>query len=91
MSQAVSFLTFDTEIRPIICTTNAIESATPRVPSLGQGPRPLSQQAALKHLYLVIASLGLTGRGRKRWSNRWKAAQNAFDIIFDGRLNADRK
>jgi hypothetical protein len=29
--------------------------------------------------------------GRKRWSNRWKGALNAFDITFDGRLSAGRK
>ena len=27
-------------------------------------------------------------KGRKRWTNRWKAALNAFDITFDGRLSA---
>ena len=31
------------------------------------------------------------GKGRKRWTNRWKAALNAFDITFDGRLSAGRK
>jgi hypothetical protein len=31
------------------------------------------------------------GKGRKRWSNRWKAALNAFGITFDGRLSAGRK
>jgi putative transposase len=25
-------------------------------------------------------SLDPTGKGRKRWTNRWKAALNAFDI-----------
>jgi hypothetical protein len=39
----------------------------------------------------VILSLDPTGRGRKRWSNRWKGALNAFDITFDGRLSAGRK
>ncbi len=33
-------------------------------------------------------SLDPTGKGRKRWTNRWKAALNAFDITFDGRLSA---
>jgi hypothetical protein len=32
-----------------------------------------------------------TGRGRQHWTNRWKAALNAFDITFDGRLSAERK
>jgi len=27
----------------------------------------------------------------KHRANRWKAALNAFDITFDGRLNAGRK
>ncbi|MFF3062381.1 hypothetical protein [Streptomyces sp. NPDC057909] len=34
---------------------------------------------------------GPTGQGRKRWSQRWKAALNAFEITFDGRLSAARR
>jgi transposase-like protein len=86
------FLAFDREIRTIITTTNAIESLNARfrrsVKARGHFP---TEQAALKHLYLVIISLDPTGRGRQRWSNRWKAALNAFDITFDGRLSAARK
>jgi putative transposase len=86
------FLTFDREIRALITTTNAIESLNARfrrsVKARGHFP---TEQAALKHLYLVIISLDPTGRGRQRWSNRWKAALNAFDITFDGRLSAGRK
>jgi len=88
----VPFLRFDKEIRTLICTTNAIESLNARfrrsVKARGHFP---TEQAALKHLYLVIISLDPTGRGRQRWSNRWKAALNAFDITFDGRLSAGRK
>ena len=36
-------------------------------------------------------SLDPTGKGRKRWTMRWKAALNAFDITFDGRLSAARQ
>jgi hypothetical protein len=50
-----------------------------------------TEQVAMKCLYLAIRSLDPTGRGRKRWTNRWKAALNAFDIAFDGRLSAGRK
>jgi putative transposase len=86
------FLAFDREIRTLITTTNAIESLNARfrrsVKARGHFP---TEQAALKHLYLVILSLDPTGRGRQRWSNRWKAALNAFDITFDGRLSAGRK
>jgi putative transposase len=88
----VPFLAFDREIRTIICTTNAIESLNARfrrsVNARGHFPTEL---AALKHLYLVIISLDPAGRGRKRWSNRWKAALNAFGITFDGRVSAGRK
>jgi putative transposase len=86
------FLAFDRDIRTMITTTNAIESLNARfrrsVKARGHFP---TEQAALKHLYLVIISLDPTGRGRQRWSNRWKAALNAFDITFDGRLSAGRK
>jgi putative transposase len=86
------FLAFDREIRTLITTTNAIESLNARfrrsVKARGHFP---TEQAALKHLYLVILSLDPTGQGRKRWSNRWKGALNAFDITFDGRLSTGRK
>ena len=86
------FLAFDRDIRTMITTTNAIESLNARfrrsVKARGHFP---TEQAALKHLYLVVISLDPTGRGRQRWSNRWKAALNAFDITFDGRLSAGRK
>jgi putative transposase len=39
-------------------------------------------QAALKRLYLATMSLDPTRKGRKRWTNRWKAALNGFDITL---------
>jgi putative transposase len=91
-AEFVPFLRFDNEIRTIICTTNAIESINARlrraVNARGHFP---TEQAALKCLYLALMSLDPTGKGRVRWSNRWKAALNAFDITFDGRLSAGRK
>src|SRR5713101_5968788 len=91
-AEFVPFLAFDREIRTVICTTNAIESINARlrraVNARGHFP---TEQAALKCLYMAIMSLDPTGRGRKRWTNRWKAALNAFDITFDGRLSAGRK
>ena len=93
-AEFVPFLRFDREIRTVICTTNAIaiESINARlrraVNARGHFP---TEQAALKCLYLAIRSLDPTDCGRKRWTNRWKAALNAFDIMFDGRLSAGRK
>jgi hypothetical protein len=31
-------------------------------------------------------SLDPSGRGRQRWTNRWKPALNAFAVAFPGRL-----
>jgi putative transposase len=91
-AEFVPFLRFDNEIRTIICTTNAIESINARlrraVNARGHFP---TEQAAMKCLYLALTSLDPSGKGRVRWSNRWKAALNAFDITFDGRLSAGRK
>jgi putative transposase len=91
-AEFVPFLQFDREIRTIICTTNAIESINARIRRAvnARGHFP-TEAAALKCVYLAIMSLDPTGKGQQRWSNRWKAALNAFEITFDGRLSAGRK
>ena len=91
-AEFVPFLQFDTEIRRIICTTNAIESINARIRRAvnARGHFP-TEQAALKCIYLALMSLDPTGTGRKRWSSRWKKALNAFEITFDGRLSAGPK
>jgi putative transposase len=88
----VPFLQFDKSIRTVVCTTNAIESINSRIRRAvnARGHFP-TEQAALKCVYLAIISLDPTGSGRKRWTNRWKEALNAFEITFDGRLSAGRK
>jgi putative transposase len=86
-AEFVPFLAFPVEIRTILYSTNAIESLNARfrrsVKARGHFP---TEQAALKHLYLVLASLDPTGRGRQRWVTRWKPALNAFAIMFEGRI-----
>jgi len=83
----IPFLAFPAEIRTILYSTNAIESLNARfrrsVNARGHFP---NEQAALKHLYLVLASLDPTGAGRRRWVTRWKPALNAFAIMFEGRI-----
>jgi putative transposase len=90
-SEVTPFMQFDAEIRKIVCTTNAIESINARlrraVNARGHFP---TEQAAMKVLYLTLCSLDPTGKGKARWSNRWKAALNALDIAFDGRVSAGR-
>jgi transposase-like protein len=85
------FLQFDPEIRKVICSTNAIESVNARIRRAvkARGHFP-NEQAALKCVYLAVMSLDPTGTGRKRWITRWKAALNAFEITFEGRLAAAR-
>jgi putative transposase len=91
-AEFVPFLAFDTEIRRVICSTNAIESVNARIRRAvkARGHFP-TEQAALKCVYLAVMSLDPTGTGRKRWMMRWKPALNAFEIAFDGRLAAGRK
>lgn len=90
-AEFVPFLNFDVEIRRVVCTTNAIESINARIRRAvrARGHFP-NEQAALKCVYLAVMSLDPTGTGQKRWMNRWKAALNAFEITFDGRLSAGR-
>ncbi|MFC5754977.1 IS256 family transposase [Actinomadura rugatobispora] len=86
-AEFVPFLQFDPEIRKVVCSTNAIESVNARIRRAvkARGHFP-NEQAALKCVYLAVMSLDPTGTGRKRWIARWKAALNAFDIAFEGRL-----
>jgi transposase-like protein len=91
-AEFIPFLAFDAEIRSVIYTTNAIESLNARfrraVKARGHFP---NENAALKCLYLTIISLDPTGRGRQRWTNRWKKALNAFAITFEGRIILNQK
>lgn len=82
----IPFLDYDVEIRRVICTTNAIESLNARfkrsIRARGHFP---DEQAALKCMYLTVRSLDPTGKGRIRWSARWKPVLNAFAITFADR------
>jgi putative transposase len=93
-AEFVPFLSFDVEIRKVICTTNAIViwSVNSRIRRAvkARGHFP-NEQAALKCVYMAIMSLDPTGTRQRRWMMRWKPALNAFDIAFDGRLSAGRK
>jgi putative transposase len=88
----VPFLQFDNSIRTVVCTTNAIESINARIRRAvnARGHFP-TEAAALKCVFMALMSLDPTGRGRIRWTNRWKEALNAFEITFEGRLSAGRK
>jgi transposase-like protein len=86
-AEFVPFLAFDVEIRKVICSTNAIESVNARIRKAvrARGHFP-NETAALKCVFMALMSLDPTGQGRKRWTMRWKAPLNAFQIAFEGRL-----
>jgi putative transposase len=86
-AEFVPFLSFDPEIRTVIYTTNAIESVNARIRKAvkARGHFP-TEAAAIKCIYLAIMSLDPTGKGRQRWTNRWKPALNAFTVAFPGRI-----
>lgn len=86
------FLDFDTAIRRIIYTTNAIESLNYQLRKVTKtrGHFP-TDDAALKILYLAIRNIsdqrgGELGTG----SHGWKQALNAFAVAFPGRLEQTR-
>jgi transposase-like protein len=82
-------MAFGTEAAPtsFIPVTNAIESINARIRKAvkARGHFP-TEAAALKCVFLAIMSLDPTGRGRQRWTNRWKSALNAFTVAFPGRI-----
>jgi transposase-like protein len=86
-AEFVPFLNFAPEVRAVMYTTNAIESLNARIRKAvkARGHFP-TEQAAMKCVYLAVMSLDPTGRGRQRWTNRWKPALNAFTIAFPGRI-----
>jgi putative transposase len=76
----------------VVCTINAVESINARIRKAvrARGHFP-TEGAALKCVYLAVMSLDPTGTARKRWTNRWVKALNAFDMTFNGRVSAGRK
>jgi transposase-like protein len=91
-AEFVPFLNFAPEVREVIYTTNSIESVNARIRRAvkARGHFP-TETAALKCIYLALMSLDATGTARRRWSNRWKAALNAFTIAFPERILAAAK
>ncbi|MFE0420802.1 transposase [Streptomyces tendae] len=79
--ESTLLLRFDTEIRRIVCTTNAIESVNARIRRAvkARGHFP-NETAVLKCIYMAIMSLATIGKGQAHWTMRWKTALNAFDI-----------
>lgn len=81
----VPFLSYPTEIRRMLYTTNAIESLNAQLRKfLGQrGPFP-SDDAVFKLLYLGIKN------AKVHWKRpiQWRTIYSQFDIYFEGRLPA---
>jgi putative transposase len=77
-AEFVPFLAFDTEIRKVVCSTNAIESVNARIRRAvrARGHFP-NEAAALKCVYLAVMSLDPTGQGRRRWVMRWSSRHGA--------------
>lgn len=86
-AEFVPFLSFDIEIRKVICSTNAIESVNARIRKARPCPRTLPQRSRSPQVHLYgTDEPGPDREGRKRWTMCWKAPLNAFQIAFEGRL-----
>jgi len=95
--QFVPFLEFDSAIRKVIYTTNAIESLNFQLRKItkNRGHFP-TDDAAVKLLYLGIRNIGgrhIDGDGlvlerglRGTGTYGWKAAMNAFSVTFGDRV-----
>jgi putative transposase len=93
----VPFLEFDSAIRKVIYTTNAIESVNFQLRKItkNRGHFP-SDEAAVKLLYLGIRNItgrhidgdGLVRERGERGTGTygWKAAMNAFAVAFGDRV-----
>ncbi|WP_237233691.1 IS256 family transposase, partial [Rothia nasisuis] len=83
----IPFLSYELEVRRVLYSTNAIESLNARLRrSARSRGHFVSQEAALKFMYLTVRSLDPSGAGARRWMTRWKPALNAFAIVFGDRL-----
>jgi putative transposase len=84
----VPFLEYSPDIREVIYTTNAIENLHSQLRRAVLAHNYFqTEEAALKCLYLAIRSFDPSGASQRRWSNRWKAALNAFALTFEGRIS----
>ena len=95
--QFIPFLEFDSAIRKVIYTTNAIESVNFQLRKIikNRGHFP-GDDAAVKLLYLGIRNItgrhidgdGLVRERGKRGTGTygWKAAMNAFAVAFGDRV-----
>ena len=98
----VPFLEFDSAIRKVIYTTNAIESVNFQLRKItkNRGHFP-SDEAAVKLLYLGIRNItglhidgdGLVRERGERGTGTygWKAAMNAFAVAFGTTFPSDRR
>ena len=84
-AQVIPFFTFPSEIRRVICTTNAIESVNARVRKIikTRGHFP-TDDAANKLIWLALRNI--TADWGKAVHN-WKEAMNQFAILYDDRFN----
>ncbi|WP_405551187.1 transposase [Streptomyces globisporus] len=82
------FLRFDTEIRRIVCTTNAIESVNARIRRAVKARRALPERTGRPEVRLHGDHVT---RPQARWTMHWKTALNAFHITLDGRLSVVRQ
>ena len=82
--QVTPFFAYQTEIRKVIYTTNAVESLNMSLRKVikTRGSFP-NEEAATKLLYLALE------RAARRWTRPvadWKAALNRFAILYEDRL-----
>ena len=83
-AEFVPFLAFDTQIRTLITTTNAIESVNSVIRKFTRNRKIYpNEESALKIVYMAIHEAS------RKWTmpiHHWKQALNHFAILFESRM-----
>lgn len=91
MPEFVPFLQFDTEIRRVVCTTNAIESVNARIRKAVRSRGLFPHEAtALECFYMAVMSLDLRP-GTQTLDSEVEARTPGLRPRFDGRLSIGRR
>ncbi len=82
--------------KTVLTDVGPVETAVPRDREGSFEPQIVRKRqkrlSGVDEMVIPVSAKDLTtGKGRARWTMRWKTALNAFDTTFDGRLSAARQ
>ncbi len=86
-SEFTPFLDYPTEIRRVLCSTNAIESLNARYRRAIKARGHIPLRGCRTRMSVSGDPITRSeGTGQQRWAVRWKPALNAFAVTFADRM-----